>query len=93
MSDPRRVTVTGTSSHKKPGRTVDAPRTERSRVKRRAPRPGGPTRAEADEADADRREHRAIFTAPVESLIKEVNPRVKGTERFWIREALKPFFR
>jgi hypothetical protein len=30
-----------------------------------------------------------IFTAPVESLIKEVNLRVKGTEKFWIREGLE----
>ena len=47
MSDPRRVTVTGTSSHKNPGKKVDVPHTERSRMKRRASRPGGRERGTA----------------------------------------------
>lgn len=36
-----------------------------------------------------RRDGLPIFTAPIESLIKEVNMRVKGTEKFWIREGLE----
>jgi hypothetical protein len=36
-----------------------------------------------------RREGLPISSAPVESLIKEVNLRVKGTEKFWTREGLE----
>lgn len=36
-----------------------------------------------------RRDGLPIFTAPVESLIKEVNMRVKGTEKFWVRTGLE----
>jgi hypothetical protein len=36
-----------------------------------------------------RRQGLPISSAPVESLIKEMNLRVKGTEKFWIREGLE----
>lgn len=36
-----------------------------------------------------RREGLPISTAPVESLIKQVNMRVKGTEKFWTKEGLE----
>jgi hypothetical protein len=36
-----------------------------------------------------RREGLPISSAPVESLIKQVNRRVKGTEKFWTREGLE----
>ena len=36
-----------------------------------------------------RREGLPISSAPVESLIKEVNKRVKGTEKFWTKKRLE----
>lgn len=47
------------------------------------------TNAEKIDYPRYRREGLPISSAPVESLIKQVNRRVKGTEKFWTRERLE----
>ena len=47
------------------------------------------TNAEKMDYPRYRREGLAISSAPVESLIKQVNRRVKGTEKFWTKERLE----
>lgn len=67
---------------------ADAPDDDPRKILRR-----GLEYVRANEARMDyaqyRREGLPIFTAPVESLIKEVNMRVKGTEKFWVRHGLE----
>ncbi len=66
----------------------DAPEDDPRKILRRALEYVRANHARMDYAQY-RRDGLPIFTAPIESLIKEVNMRVKGTEKFWVRHGLE----